>query len=343
MLSKGSYLVIKDLKSKGYSNRAIAKMLKIDRKTVSRWLQKSEYPEVVGKTVHKPSILEPYKAYIRDFIGKSHYRIPYSAILDDIRELGYSGGRSILQEFLTAEYRKLVLPKEPIVRFETEPGQQLQVDWSTMRAGRKPIYAFVATMGHSRQTFTYFTDNMRSDTLVICHEKAFLFFGGCTKEILYDNMRTIVDKRDAYGVGKHKFHAGMHDLSKQVGFKMRLCRPYRAQTKGKIERFNGYLKGNFYRPLLVKLKNTGIALTAQVLNERINPWLIKANNRIHATTKQKPSVLFAQEKMLLLPYPSALTAEKKIDIVYTKMLPRLTVQTPLLIEYDQLLISEELA
>lgn len=343
MISKGDFLVIKELKARGYSNRRIAKMLKIDRKTVARKLSQDGYCEAASRIVGKPSILEPYKNYIRDFISKSNYRIPYSVILEDIKELGYPGSSTILQEFLTKEYRNLALPKESVIRFETEPGQQLQVDWSTIRSGRRPIYAFVATMGYSRYTFVYFTDNMKAETLVICHEKAFLFFGGCTQEILYDNMVTIVDERDAYGVGKHKFHAPMNDLAKQLGFKIRLCRPYRAQTKGKIERFNGYLKGNFYRPLLVKLKDANLVVTAQVLNERIYSWLAKANERIHDTTKQKPSVLFAQEQGILLPYIPLVATVKIVDIAYNKVLPKVIVQKPILVKYDQLLAQEAIA
>jgi transposase len=321
MISKGDFLVIKDLFAKGNSKRQIAKLLKINRRTVTKKLQETEYSNPISKTILRVSILEPYKAYIRDFISKSNYRIPYSVILEDIKELGYPGSRSILQEFL--------------IRFETEPGEQLQVDWSTLRKGRQPIYAFVATMGYSRQTFVYFTDNMIAEILIMCHEQAFLFFGGITKTILYDNMATIVDKRNAYGTGKHKFNAPMYDLSKKLGFKIRLCQPYRAQTKGKIERFNGYLKGNFYRPLLIKLKDANLEVTPAVLNERIYRWLDKANNRIHDTTKQKPSVLFAKEQNYLLPYiPEPI---KNRAAAYPKVLPQVTVQKPILTAYDQLL------
>lgn len=232
MISRSDYIVIHDLKAKGYSIRKIAKLLKLSRITVTKKLQGEEAKEPSScRVIKKPSILEPYKEHILGFIGKSKHRIPYSVILDDIRELGYCGGRTILQEFLTEEYRKLKVDNDPIVRFETAPGEQMQVDWTTMRWGKNPIYGFVATMGNSRYTFTCFSDNMESPTLVKCHELAFLFFGGVTKEILYDNMKTIVDTRDAYGKGRHKFHGLMYDLSKRLGFKIRLCRPYIANPK----------------------------------------------------------------------------------------------------------------
>ena len=96
--------------------------------------------------------------------------------------MGYEGSRSLLQEYLTKLYKDKNLDKDPVVRFETEPGKQMQVDWTTIRWGKNPIYAFVATLGYSRHTFVYFTNNMEANTLIICHEKAFAFFRGvrCT-------------------------------------------------------------------------------------------------------------------------------------------------------------------
>jgi transposase len=342
MISKGDFIVIKDLYAKGHSIREIARLLKINRRTVAKKLRDTEYQNGSARVLTKPSILEPYKDYIRDFISKSNKRIPSSAILDDIKELGYSGGRSTLQEFLTAEYKKLKLINDPVVRFETLPGEQMQVDWTTIRWGKTPIYGFVATMGYSRHTFVYFTDNMEAKTLVHCHELAFLFFGGVPKTILFDNMKQVVDTRDAYGKGEHKFHGAIYDLSKRLGFKIRLCRPYRAKTKGKVERFNSYLKSNFYRPLVVKLKDASLVITPQVLNDHIYRWLLRANNRIHATTIQKPVVMFEQEKSCLLPYISSKVVDKSVT-TYTKALPHVVVERPVLVEYDQLIGIEVVA
>lgn len=184
MISKGDFIVIHDLHKKGYSNRKIAKLLKIDRRTVAKKLRESSYQAPASRVTKKLSLLDPYKKYVLDFVSKSKERIPSSAILDDIRELGYKGGRSILQEFLTAYYKnQRKSSNAPVVRFETDPGEQMQVDWTTIRWGKAPIYGFVAVMGYSRMTFVYFTDNMRADTLVQCHEQAFMFFGGVPKTI----------------------------------------------------------------------------------------------------------------------------------------------------------------
>ena len=350
MISKGDFLVIHELKSKGYSVRAIARMLKIDRKTVTRKLVQADHTPVKRSAATKvKSKLDPYKKYIVEFIGKSSDRIPYSVILEDITEMGYKGSKTILQDFLTKEYETRKIINDPLVRFETLPGIQMQIDWTTIKSGKKPIYAFVAVLGYSRKTFVHFADNMEADTLVMCHEMAFLFFGGTTKTILYDNMKAIVIERNYYGKGQHRYNPKMLDLAKRCGFEIRLCKPYRAKTKGKVERFNSYLKGNFYRPVVIRLKDAGLTVTHQVLNERINKWLTKANNRIHGTTKQRPAKVFIEhEAKCMIPYASGngsytpmitsgITPNIVEQLFKSKYIPQTVVQKPNLMEYDQLL------
>lgn len=344
MISKSEYIVIHELYKKGNSIRKIAKLLKLDRRTVKKHLDKEVHIPVKRSQTNIPK-LEPYKKYIREFIGKSSERIPYTVILEDIISMGYKGSRSILQEFLTKEYKTRKVNADPVVRFETDPGVQMQVDWTTIRSGKNPIYAFVAVLGCSRYTFVHFVDNMEADTLVMCHEKAFLFFNGVTQTILYDNMKTVVDKRDHYGKGQHKYYTKMLDLSKRCGFTIRLCRPYRAKTKGKVERFNSYLKGNFYRPIVIKLRDSGLEITPTVLNARISSWLIKANNRVHGTTKKVPAQVFVEEVKHLLPYspivkPVLLLPVANYNLELPKwetVIPQVVVQQPQLTEYDQLL------
>lgn len=136
---------------------------------------------------------------------------------------------------------------DPVVRFETAMGEQLQVDWVEFRKGSTPLHAFCATLGYSRASYVEFVSNMKVETLIGCHERAFAAFGGVTRRVLYDNMKTVVLERDAYGDGEHRFHAGFLDYAKHSGFVIKLCQPYRAKTKGKVERFNGYLRRSMCR------------------------------------------------------------------------------------------------
>jgi transposase len=172
------------------------------------------------------------------------------------------------------------------------------------RRGKSPLSAFVATLGYSRATYVEFVTNEQFDTLKQCHINAFEFFGGVPREILYDNMKTVVIERNTYGEGLHRFHPGLWDLAKQYHFTPRLCLPYRAKTKGKVERFNRYLRYSFYNPLVGLLRQSDLILDVHTANVEVTNWLRDvANVRKHETIKEQPIVLLRQEQLSLQPLP----------------------------------------
>ena len=117
-------------------------------------------------------------------------------------------------------------------------------------------------------------------------------------------MKTVVLERDASGQGEHRFHAGFLDYARHCGFVIKLCRPYRAKTKGKVERFNGYLRRSFYVPLVAQLKQAGLTLDAVTANSEVRRWLGEvANQRIHGTTQERPDQRLAKERLQALPAP----------------------------------------
>jgi transposase len=183
----------------------------------------------------------------------------------------------------------------------------MQADFTVVRRGRAPLLAFVATLGFSRASYVRFTENEDAATLVRCLVEAFDFFGGVPEHVLFDNAKTVVIERDAYGEGLHRWHGDMLALAERYGFTKRLCRPYRAKTKGKVERFNGYLKGSFLVPLAATFKSTGLKLDAAAVNAHIGRWLIEiANERIHGTTGERPAARMPQERRHLQPLPAPL-------------------------------------
>jgi transposase len=173
-------------------------------------------------------------------------------LLREIREQGYQGGITILRSFVFP-YKQMTV--KPVVRFETEPGEQIQVDFTTIRKGKQPLKAFVATMGYSRASYVHFFDNERNESWLHGIKEAFHYFGGVPRKLLFDNTKTIIITRDAYDEDQHRWHSQLLTLSKDYGFSPRVCQPYRAKTKGKVERFNGYLKGSFMTPLAASLKH----------------------------------------------------------------------------------------
>src|SRR5689334_25122017 len=103
---------------------------------------------------------------------------------------------------------------------------------------------------------------------------------------------------------KHRWHRGLLALSEEFGFRMRVCQPYRARTKGKVERFNGYLKGSFLVPLAATLRSAGLKLDVDAANAHIGRWLTEvANARLHATTGERPDRRLVVERAALLPLP----------------------------------------
>ena len=234
------YVEIQLLSKHGLSLRRIAAEVGCAVNTVRRHLALEAVPKYERK-VRRPTKLAAHESYLRERQTAAQPNwIPVSVLHREIVERGYQGGLSQLRAFMRS--LRPALPVEPEVRFEAAMGEQLQVDWVEFRKGSAPLHAFCATMGYSRASYVEFVSDMKVATLIGCHERAFAAFGGVPRKVLYDNMKTVVIERDVYGDGQHRYHAGFLDFAKHSGFIIKLCQPYRAKTKGKVERFNGYLR-----------------------------------------------------------------------------------------------------
>ncbi len=301
MLVAEEAVEIRVLRRQGKSIREIARLLEVSRNTVRRYLRSEGLPRY-GRGA-QPSKLDPYKHYIQERVKAAVPDwIPATVLLRELKALGYPGGYSTLKNHL-ATLRPVVDP-EPVIRFETDPGRQMQADFATIRRGRERLAVFIATLGWSRATYVEFVHDERLETLLGCHEHAFFFFGGVPREVLYDNMRTVVTDRDQYGPGLHRYNRTFLDFAHHHGFLPRLCRPYRAKTKGKVERFIGYLRASFYIPLASQLRPEGLKVDRDTANARVGTWLREvANARVHATTGEIPLVRLELERERLQPMP----------------------------------------
>ncbi|OIY94380.1 hypothetical protein BJK32_26015, partial [Escherichia coli] len=124
----------------------------------------------------------------------------------------------------------------------------------------------------------------------------------------YDNMKTVVLQRDAYQTGQHRFHPSLWQFGKEMGFSPRLCRPFRAQTKGKVERMVQYTRNSFYIPLMTRLRPMGITVDVETANRHGLRWLHDvANQRKHETIQARPCDRWLEEQQSML----ALPPEKK--------------------------------
>ena len=310
MLVLEQVMEIKILDRQGKSLRQIASEVGLSVNTVRKYL-KHEGEVRYSRGVKKEQKLDSYKEYLSNRVSQARpLVIPATVLLREIKELGYKG--EITQLRLYLRQLKPVGAVEEVVRFETLPGRQMQVDWAEVRKGKDFLAAFVATMGFSRASYVKFVNNERLESLLECHKEAFEYFGGVPYEVLYDNMRTVIIERDAYGLGKHRFNSGMLDFARHYGFRIKVCRPFRAKTKGKVERFIRYLRESFYNPLASKLKVAGLSLDLDTANAEVLGWLRDvANKRVHGTTGQVPEAKLKEETPYLQTLPTLYSGDVK--------------------------------
>lgn len=331
MLTQEQAVEIRVLARRGESVRAIAKELGCSRNTVRRYLRDEEAARY-GPREARACKLDPFKEYLHGRIKQAQPRwIPATVLLREIVERGYDGGISQLKAWVAPMKHG---EPEPVVRFETAPGEQMQADFTVIRRGRSPLIALVSTLGYSRATFAKFSDREDSPTLCRGLLESFDYFGGVPEQVLFDNMRAVVIKRDAYGPGLHRWNDELRELAERCGFKPRLCRPYRARTKGKVERFNGYLKRSFVVPLAATMEASGLRLDEDVANQHVRRWLDEvANARVHGTTGAVPALRLAEERSVMLPAPSL---RSNLAITSRVAVPVESLQHPLAV-YDALL------
>lgn len=303
MIDKEGCMEIQILHRQGMSVRNIAEQTGLSVNTVRKYIQHDGPVHYTPRPI-PPCKIDPFQIYLQDRVRSAQPDwLPATVLFREIHEQGYDGGLSQLRAYLRT--LKPMSKDDPLVRFETAPGQQMQADWIEFR--RKPrLSAFVATLGHCRQSYVEFVSDERIETLLACHTHAFDFFEGVVNDVLYDNMKTVVIERDAYGEGKHRFHAGLWDFARHYGFQPKLCKPYRAKTKGKVERFNHYLRYSFFVPLASQLKQASLIVDVATANQAVRHWLRTiANQRVHGTTGKVPHVCWEEaERAHLKPLPA---------------------------------------
>ena len=327
MIGEELAMEIRVLAKHGKGVREIARELGCSRNTVRRYLREASAGRYRPRAARSTK-LDGYRDYIAGRVRAAlPAAIPAKVLLGEIRERGYCGGYTMVKAYV-ASLRTMVVA-EPIVRFETAPGQQMQVDWAVIRRGPNRLSLFVATLGWSRAAYLEFVEDERVETLIACHEHAFLAFGGVPRDVLFDNMKTVVLERDAYGDGRHRFNPAFLDFAKHAGFRPRLCSPYRAQTKGKVERFIRYVRGSFWVPLASRLRQDGLEVDRETANVAVRRWLREvANARVHATTSEVPQDRLELERAKLAPLPPPYPG-KSVRTVVTALPPIIGIQHPL--------------
>ncbi len=294
MLSQEDFIMIKALKKRGVYNVDIAAELGVHPKTVSRALRRGSAPNPARKK--RSSKLDPYKARIDQLLGEEVWNAV--VILREIEAMGYCGKSSILRDYIRP--KRALRKSKATVRFETDPGRQLQSDWGeieTSIGGQVVKVQFIVnTLGYSRRFHFWCTDSQDAEHTYEGLLRSFEYFGGVTEEVLVDNQKCAVLE---HRVGQEAvFNARFVDLAGQYGFTPRACRPYRARTKGKDERMVGYVKQHFF------VRYRAFDSLAH-LNQLAEQWLRdEADQRLHGTVNEVVSERFAREQPTLHALPA---------------------------------------
>ncbi|MDB4913998.1 MAG: Transposase [Gemmatimonadetes bacterium] len=212
-------------------------------------------------------------------------------LLVEVRAAGYAGGLSQLQAYVRRVRPRP--PVEPVVRFETPPGHQAQVDFAEFRFPWGKRYALLVVLGYSRLLWVQFYPRQTMATVMRGLEAAFAYFGGVPHELLFDQLKAVIQDDARPSGGKVLENPEFLRFAAHWGFTIRACRPYRAKTKGKVERPVHYLRHNF----VYGREFLGDAdLNAQALD-----WLDgTANTRVHGTTHEVPRVRFERDERAVL-------------------------------------------
>ena len=299
------------------SIRWIARETKLNFRTIKKYLEmgQREFEGYSDRVINRPHILEPYKDFI---IGKLslYQETPAAQMHDWLKEnypdfpkvapkTVYNYVMKIRQEYnlpkiSTNERQYAALP-------ETEPGEFAQVDFgqTKLRSGdgkRVTVYFFALLLCYSRYKFIWFQNKpFTSETAVIAHEKAFEFFHGIPKNLIYDQDAVFLYDEN---IGDYRMTQVFDSYVKSRPFNVIFCRAADPESKGKVENVVKYVKQNF-------LLNRPYS-TLDNLNEEAIAWLGRTGNAmIHNTTCKVPYEQWCIECKDLLPYVQVLVPEAK--------------------------------
>lgn len=299
MIGREKRMLLRHYLEEGQSKSAVARKLGISRDTLHRLIRTGQLDrdldeEPVRYKARRPvaTKLEPYKPMLLARL-KAYPELSAERLYREIQAAGYPGGYTQVKEFVR-KARPRPAP-EPVVRFETAPGHQMQVDWAEFRFPWGVRHALVVVLGFSRLLWFRFFERQDMPTLMRGLEEAFAYFGGVTREGLFDQMKTVITKDERAKGGRLVENEEFLRFARHWSFQVRACRAYRAQTKGKVERPVGYIRRGF--------AYGRDFLNDADLDEQRARWLDQvANARVHRTTGRRPRELFEErERASLLP------------------------------------------
>ncbi|MCB1590262.1 MAG: IS21 family transposase, partial [Xanthomonadales bacterium] len=333
-------MLLRHYLEQGLSKSAIARRLGVSRRTLHHWIGTGQLDRDLdrGEVCYGPrppvvSKLDPYRELVTARLA-SYPKLTATRLFEEIKAAGYDGGYSLLKAFVRQV--RPTAPIEPVVRFETAPGLQAQVDFAHFSLPWGVRYALVVVLGYSRLLWLKYYPRQTLAVLMAGLEEAFAVFGGVPAELLFDQMKAVVIDDERRNGGRLLENPQFARFANHWGFRIRACRPYRAQTKGKVERPISYVRQSFFygRDFV----------SDDDLNAQAGLWLqATANQRRHRSIGEAPNLRFERdERTQLRPLavatyrpPHAIQAPPAVAI----RPPWPKVEQRALTVYDQLLES----
>jgi len=288
---------LKHYLDQGVSKAELSRRFGVSRRTIHRWIGSGQLDRDLSSgasgyspRARVPHKLDPYKAIIWDRLTQ-YPQLSAQRLFDEVRAAGYPGSYSRVRDYVRTVRPRA--PTEAVVRFETPAGRQGQVDFATFTLPWGRRHALLVVLGYSRLLWLRFYRRQTMAVLIEGLESAFGHFGGVPRELLFDQMRAVVLSDGRGDGGSLVLNAEFLRFAAHWGFAPRACRPYRAQTKGKVERPIRYLRQSFFY---------GRTFVSDAdLNDQALCWLKDtANVRRHGTTGERPVDRFEREERAAL-------------------------------------------
>jgi transposase len=290
------WIAVKRLSKNGAKIKQIARQLKMSKNTVKKLLKQENEPQYQRRNYSTK--IDRYKDQIATWYLSSEYDYIGTRIIRELQKIGYQGSEGPVYRYLrTLKEEKQTVSLKATVRFETPLGDQAQFDWSPYKIvinnEIKEVYCFTMILASSRMKSMVFSLSMDSDAIYEAIQELFSDLGGITKELLIDNPKALVIENKADSAPKFNFDALR--LATHLGTELNPCNPYRARTKGKIEKPYQYIEEQFIKG------NSFSSMTE--LNAAGKTFIHEWCQQVHGTTKRIP-VEFQQEELPhLIPLP----------------------------------------
>jgi transposase len=293
MYKRETRVLLRHYLEQGVPKSELARRFGISRRTIYHWIETGQLDRDLDTDAvrysPRPPVsrkIDPYKAIIATRL-EAFPELTAQRLYEEIRAAGYAGGYTQVKEYVRRVRPQP--PADPVVRFETPAGYQGQVDFGTFTLPWGRRHALLVVLGYSRLLWLQFYPRQTLEVLIRGLERAFEFFGGVPRELLFDQMRSVVVSDGRGGGGALMLNTEFVRFAQHWGFRPRACRPYRARTKGKVERPIRYVRQSFFYARQF--------LNDEDLNQQAVHWLrTVANVRRHRTIGERPQQRFERDE-----------------------------------------------